>query len=49
MRDGLLSVLAGEIFGSSLATRLRVLAFRSVYYTLKTLTRVLPQAIETGA
>jgi flavin-dependent dehydrogenase len=48
MRDGLLSVLAGEIFDSSLATRLRVLAFRTVYYTLKTLVRVAPQALETA-
>ena len=44
MRDGLLSVLAGEIFGSSLATRARVLAFRSVYYALKAFCRVAPRA-----
>jgi len=44
MRDGLLSVLAGEIFGSSLPTRLRVLAFRGIYYTLKALGRVPSQA-----
>lgn len=49
MRDGLLSVLAGEIFDSSLATRLRVLAFRAVYYTLKVLGRVAPQAVDTAA
>lgn len=48
MRDGLLSVLAGEIFGSSLATRLRVLAFRAVYYTLKAIGRVVPQVLETA-
>lgn len=49
MRDGLLSVLAGEIFGSSLATRLRVLAFRSVYYTLKAIVRVVPRGLDTAA
>jgi len=47
MRDGLLSVLAGEIFGSSLATRLRVYAFRSVYYAVKVLNRIFPGAIAT--
>jgi len=49
LRDGLLSVLAGEIFGCSLATRFRVLAFRAIYYVLKFFRRVAPEAAGTTA
>jgi hypothetical protein len=39
MRDGLISVLAGEIFERKLSTRLPVLIFRSLYYVLTALGR----------
>jgi flavin-dependent dehydrogenase len=39
MRDGLISVLAGEIFERKLSTRIPVLIFRSVYYFLTALGR----------
>jgi flavin-dependent dehydrogenase len=39
MRDGLLSLLAGEIFDISLRTRTRVLAFRALYYLMRLFAR----------
>jgi flavin-dependent dehydrogenase len=35
IRDGLISLLAGEIFDGGLATRIQVLLFKLVYYSLK--------------
>jgi flavin-dependent dehydrogenase len=37
IRDGLLSLLAGEIFDCSRATRLRVLVFKLIYHALRVL------------
>jgi flavin-dependent dehydrogenase len=39
MRDGLVSLLAGEIFEGGLATRFQVAAFKAVYYALRLLRR----------
>lgn len=50
LRDGLLSLLAGEIFDISLGTRLRVLAFRALYYLMRLFARQVtrPHAVQVS-